>query len=406
VTATKRSPKVVFLCQRVPWPPDRGDRITTWHLLQHLMQRGADLHIGCFQEEDRDAEGVAFLASRCREIVAPRLSRRTRKLTSLRGLLTGEPLTLPFFRDRALHAAMRRWSRPAPPDLCFVYSSSMAQYALGEPAGAKVMHFAELDSDKWGQYAAKSGALGRWIYGREAVRLLAFEDRVARQFTRSLVVSDVERTLFRERIPGIDPAVLPNGVDVEHFTSQGDGNRAPHTAIFTGVMDYEPNIDGVCWFVDRCWPELRQRFPDARLLVVGSKPVPKVLALAQQPGITVTGRVPTTPPWFDQAAVAIAPLRLARGVQNKVLEAMSMGLPVVSSPQASQGLGDVPPGTLTIADGETATTAAVAELFAAPDRARAMGRAAADWVRREWRWERVYQRLDELLAAAGVPWPA
>ena len=406
MTATKRSPKVVFLCQRVPWPPDRGDRITTWHLLQHLMQRGADLHIGCFQEEDRDAEGVAFLASRCREIVAPRLSRRARKLTSLRGLLTGEALTLPFFRDRSLSAAMRRWSHPSPPDLCFVYSSSMAQYALGEPAGAKVMHFAELDSDKWGQYATKSGTLGRWIYGREAVRLLAFEDRVAREFTRSLVVSDVERTLFRERIPGVDPAVLPNGVDVEHFTSAGCANRTPHTAIFTGVMDYEPNIDGVCWFVDRCWPALRQQFPDARLLVVGSKPVPKVLALAQQPGITVTGRVPTTPPWFDQAAVAIAPLRLARGVQNKVLEAMSMGLPVVSSPQASQGLGDVPPGTLTVADGETATTAAVAELFAAPDRARAMGRAAADWVRREWRWERVYQRLDELLAAVGVQWPA
>jgi polysaccharide biosynthesis protein PslH len=392
----------VFLCQRVPWPPDRGDRITTWHLLQHLLQRGADVRIGCFQEEDRDAEGVAFLASRCREIVAPRLDRRTSKLTSLRGLLTGEPLTLPFFRDRRLSAAMRRWSRDQRPDLCFVYSSSMAQYALDEPAGAKVMHFAELDSDKWRQYAAKSGALGRWIYGREARRLLAFEDRVARAFARSLVVSEVERTLFRECIPGVDPAVLPNGVDVDHFTSAGDGERHPQTAIFTGVMDYEPNIDGVCWFAERCWPTLRQRFPDARLLVVGSKPVPAVQALAQLPGITVTGRVPTTPPWFDRAAVAIAPLRLARGVQNKVLEAMSMGLPMVSSPQAAQGLGDVPAGTLTVADGEVATIDGVADLFAAPARARAMGLAAAAWVRREWRWERVYQRLDELLAELGV----
>ncbi|MCU0862942.1 MAG: TIGR03087 family PEP-CTERM/XrtA system glycosyltransferase [Planctomycetes bacterium] len=402
MNSPKPSPKVVFLCQRVPWPPDRGDRITTWHLLQHLMQRGADLHIGCFQEEDRDAEGVAFLASRCREIVAPRLDRRARKLTSMRGLLTGEALTLPFFRHGALRAAMRRWSHGRPPDLCFVYSSSMAQYALDEPAGAKVMHFAELDSDKWRQYAKVSGALGRWIYGREATRLLAFEDRVARSFSRSLVVSDVERALFRERIPGVDPVVLPNGVDVEHFTAAATAERHPHTAIFTGVMDYEPNVDGVCWFVERCWPALRQRFPDARLLVVGSKPVAKVQALAQQPGITVTGRVPTTPPWFDRASVAIAPLRLARGVQNKVLEAMSMGLPMVSSPQASQGLGDVPAGTLTIADGEAATIAGTSELFAAPERARAMGLAAAAWVRREWRWERIYQRLDYLLAELGV----
>jgi sugar transferase (PEP-CTERM/EpsH1 system associated) len=334
--------------------------------------------------------------------VAPRLSRRVRKLTSLRGLLTGEALTLPFFRDAALAAAVRRWSEPEPPDLVYVYSSSMAQYAMASPARAKVMQFAELDSDKWRQYATVSGPVGRWIYGREARRLLAFEDRVARTFSRSLVVSEVERTLFRERIPGVDPAVLPNGVDVVHFTSSGDRDRQPRTAVFTGVMDYEPNIDGVCWFVDACWPALRQRFPDAQLLIVGSKPVAKVQALAQRPGITVTGRVPETPPFFDRAAVAIAPLRLARGVQNKVLEAMSMALPVVASPQAAQGLGDVPAGTLTVADGAAATLAGVADLFADPVRARASGAAAAAWVRREWRWERMYDRLDAILAEAGV----
>ena len=147
-------------------------------------------------------------------------------------------------------------------------------------------------------------------------------DRVARAFDRSLVVSEVERDLFRQRIAGVEPAVLPNGVDVGHFQSRGDGDRHARTAIFTGVMDYEPNVDGVCWFVDACWPALRERFPDAQLLVVGSRPSPRVTALARVPGVTVTGRVPETPPWFDRAAVAIAPLRLARGVQNKVLEAL------------------------------------------------------------------------------------
>lgn len=397
-------PKVVFLCQRLPWPPDRGDRITTWHFLQHLLDRGAEVRLGCFTEEDRDAEGVAFLASRCREVVAPRLSRRLAKLTSLRGLLTGEALTLPFFRHRELQHAVQRWSEPKP-DLVFVYSSSMAQYVLTTPARAKVMQFAELDSDKWRQYAAVGGPLARWIYGREARLLLRFEDRVARTFDRSLVVSDVERELFRERIPGADAAVLPNGVDVGHFVSRGDGERHPHTAIFTGVMDYEPNVDGVRWFVDACWPTLRQRFPDARLLVVGSKPVPAVQVLARVPGVTVTGRVPTTPPWFDRAAVAIAPLRLARGVQNKVLEAMSMGLPVVSSPQAAQGLGEVPPGTLALADGAEATVAGIAELFAEPVRARQKGLAAARWIREQWRWERMYERFDAILAELGVTLP-
>src|SRR5688572_26330730 len=186
---TPVAPNVVFLCQRVPWPPDRGDRITTWHVLRHLLARGAAVRIGCFREEERDDDGVGFLGSRCREIVAPRLSRPLRKATSLRALLTGEPLTLPFFRHRELAAAVRRWTVAEPPDLVFVYSSSMAQYAIDAPAKIRVMQFAELDSDKWRQFAAKSSALGRWIYTRGSRRLLAFEDRVARSFSASLVVS-------------------------------------------------------------------------------------------------------------------------------------------------------------------------------------------------------------------------
>lgn len=397
-----KKPSVVFLCQRVPWPPDRGDRITTWHFLQHLLQHAGEVRVGCFLEEDRDEQGAAFLRGRCTEVVAPRLSRRLRKVTSLRGLITGEALTLPFFRHADLRAAVERWTAAGTTDLIHVYSSSMAQYAMAAKARAKVMQFAELDSDKWRQYAAASRGPGRWIYAREAKRLLQFEDRVARTFSRSVVVSDVERALFVERIPGVLPAVLPNGVDVDHFCSAGDAERHPRTAIFTGVMDYEPNVDGVCWFVAECWPELRRRFPDARLLIVGSKPVAKVQALGAEPGITVTGRVPTTPPFFDRAAVAIAPLRLARGVQNKVLEAMSMGLPVVSSPQAAQGLGDVPPETLAIAADAAATTTAIGALFADPPRARAIGAAAAAWVRTQWRWERMYERYDALLAELGV----
>lgn len=395
-------PRVVFLCQRVPWPPDRGDRITTWHFLQHLLARGAEVRIGCFQEEDRDQSAVEFLRERCAEVVAPRLARSKAKLTSLRGLLTGEPLTLPFFRSRELQQAVTRWCE-TPPDLIYVYSSSMAQYALQPKASAKIMQFAELDSDKWRQYATVSGPLGKWIYGREAKRLLEFETKVARTCSRSLVVSEIEKQLFQELIPGVKPDVLPNGVDIEHFSSQGDGERHPHTAIFTGVMDYEPNVDGVCWFAERCWPTLRERFPDAQLLIVGSKPIAKITALGDIPGITVTGRVEATPPYFDKSSVAIAPLRLARGVQNKVLEAMSMALPIVASPQASQGLGSVPEQALTVADGEEQTIEGVAKWFADPERARRDGLAAAAWVRTEWRWEHMYERLDAILDELKVP---
>ena len=227
----------------------------------------------------------------------------------------------------------------------------------------------------------------------------------ASEVAGGFVVSEVERELFQQLIPGVVPDVLPNGVDIEHFRSQGDGERHPETAIFTGVMDYEPNIDGVCWFAKDCWPTLRSRFPDARLLIVGSKPTARVTALGDLDGITVTGRVATTPPYFDKSAVAIAPLRLARGVQNKVLEAMSMALPTVASRQAAQGLGDVPGDSLFVADNAAETIEGVAKWFADPELARRDGLAAAQWVRDEWRWERMYERLDAILTELGLPPP-
>jgi len=392
----------VFLCQRVPYPPDRGDRITTWHLLQHLLDRGDAVRLACFSEEARDADAVAFLRSRCAEVAAPLLPRGWRKVASLRGLLTGQALTLPFFAHAGLRRVVDRWCRDRPPDLTYVYSSSMAQYVFRRRGGVKVMHFAELDSDKWQQFAQRSGLLGRWLYGREARKLLAFEDAVAHDFDAAVVVSEVERELFERRIRGVTPTVLPNGVDVDHFRSAGDDQRQPHTLVFTGVMDYEPNVDGVAWFADQCWPSIKRRHADARWLIVGSKPVPAIKALAALPGVEVTGRVPATPPYFDRATVAIAPLRLARGVQNKVLEAMSMGLPVVATPQAAQGIGAAPAGTLRVASTAEATIAVVDDLFADPARARAQGRAAAEWVRANCRWQNVHDRLDALLARLGL----
>ena len=396
--------RVLFLSQRVPWPPDRGDRITTCHFLGHLLARGAEVYVGCLAEDPRDLEAAETLRARVRDICAPRIHRSQRKLTSLRGLVTGEALTLPFFRDRRLSRQIAKWRESAQFDLIYVYSSSMAQYALDHDKAVRLMQFAELDSDKWRQFAERSRGPGAFIYRREARTLLEFERRVARTFDESFVVSEVEKELFMQLIPEVEPVVLQNGVDVEHFASAGDAERDPHTLVFTGVMDYEPNVDGVLWFVETCWPGVRQRFPDAKLLVVGSRPCRAIEELGQRDGIEVTGRVPETPPYFDRATVSIAPLRLARGVQNKVLEAMSMGLAVVSSPQAAQGLGDVPADTMIVADGAEATTAGCLRLLEQPAEARAMGQRAAHYIRQHFRWERMFERLDEVIRRHVPDW--
>ncbi len=389
---------VLFLSQRVPHPPDRGDRITTYHFLRHFRERGDRIRVGCLCEDDRDLESAAELATMVEAVSAPRMRHQTvQKLASLRGLLTGQALTLPYFANRELRAAVDAWVQEDPPDLIYVYSSSMAQYALNHEGPVRIMQFAELDSDKWRQYAERRSGIGRYIYGREARLLLDYERRVAQSFNESFVVSDVEKELFISKIEDVEPVVMPNGVDVDHFASQGDAERDPHTLIFTGVMDYEPNVDGVLWFRETSWPAIRKAHPDARLLIVGSKPCDEIKRLDGQEGITVTGRVPETPPYFDKAAVAIAPLRLARGVQNKVLEAMSMGLPVVSSPQAGQGLGEVGEDTLIVTENPSATTAAIIDLLEEPERAREIGANAAAYVRTQFHWDTMFARLDDLL---------
>jgi sugar transferase (PEP-CTERM/EpsH1 system associated) len=396
--------KVLFLSQRVPFPPDRGDRITTHHFLQHLLAGGADVRVGCLSDEATDEESIRHLAGQVREIHAPRIRRSWRKITSLRGLCDGSPLTNKFYFHASLKARVDAWMQEDPPDLVYVYSSSMAQYVLHHPGPVRLMQFAELDSDKWRQYAAHSHGPRSWLYRREAARLLAFESVVARSFDTSFVVSTTEKELFERCIPGVTPVVLPNGVDTTHFRAgggeqDGPGERGPHTLIFTGVMDYEPNVHGVSWFVRECWPDLRAAFPDARLLIVGSRPVPSVQAMHGRDGIEVTGRVAAIPPYLDRAALAIAPLHLARGIQNKVLEAMSSGLPVVSSPQAAQGLeaGAEDAGLFVAADAR-ATVAAVSALLADPRACREHGRRAARFVRERFRWERMYGILDAVLA--------
>ncbi len=390
------------MSQRVPWPPDRGDRITTWHVLRHLLGQGASVRVGCLAESDRDEEMARELAPQVEALCAPRIHRGPRKLLSLSGLLTGQALNLIFFGDRRLRAQVARWLAEDPPDLIYVYSASMAQHVMpsGQDQSLRVMQFAELDSDKYRQYAEHDGPLGGWIYGREADKLLEFERQVARAFDVSLVVSDVEKELFMKCIPDVEPTVVPNGVDVDHFSSSGDENRDPHTLIFSGVMNYEPNVEGIQWFVRDCWEPIRAAHPDARLLIVGSHPTREIRELAEHPGIEVTGRVPETPPYFDRAAVALAPLRLARGVQNKVLEAMSMGLPIVASPQASQGLGDVPHDTLLRAEGRDATVAAVCRLLDDPSEARMIGERAAAFVRSRYRWEQMLARFDAAIDEA------
>ncbi|ABI55496.1 TIGR03087 family PEP-CTERM/XrtA system glycosyltransferase [Alkalilimnicola ehrlichii MLHE-1] len=402
---------VLFLVHRIPWPPNKGDKIRSYHILRHLAGRYR-VHLGTFVDDPADQAHVPELERLCASVCARPLPASRARTRALTGLLTGEPLTLPWYRDRTLQdwvddtLARHRIRR------ALVFSSAMGQY-LPDRAGEllRVVDFVDVDSDKWTQYAASK----RWpmsaLYRREGRRLLAYERRLAAASDASLFVSPAEAESFRGFAPESTGRVhaLNNGVDARFFAP--DPQRpSPYppgtrTVVLTGAMDYWPNVDAACWFAEAVLPRLQAGLPGLQFHVVGSRPAPRVLALAQRPGVTVTGFVDDVRPWIQHAALAVAPLRIARGVQNKVLEAMALGRPVVATPQALEGLTARPGEDLLLAwDEPEAFATRVAAQLTDPDPI--LGKSARERVLADYDWDRNLAQLDALLdgeeAAPGV----
>jgi sugar transferase (PEP-CTERM/EpsH1 system associated) len=384
--------ELLFLSHRIPYPPNKGDKIRSFHLLRHLARRFV-VHVGTFVDDDDDWQHVDALKAQCNggEVLALPLRKRPATARSLVGLLTGEALSLPYYRD----AALRRWVD----DLlarrqvrrAVVFSSPMAQY-LERHAILRVADIVDVDSDKWTQYAAKARWPARWIYAREGRRLLDYERHVARTFDASYFVSRAEAELFHRLAPESVNRVshFANGVDTLYFSPDvphpdpfASGEEA---LVFTGAMDYWPNVDAVTWFAREALPAIRRERPTAVFYIVGSRPTPAVQALAAIDGVRVTGTVPDVRPYLAFARAVVAPLRIARGIQNKVLEAMAMARPTVVTPQALEGIDAQPGRDLLLApeDGPGFARTVLDLLAGNADR---IGRSARDRVVAHYGWD-------------------
>ena len=398
---------VLYLVHRLPYPPDKGDKVRSYHVLKHLLQRHR-VFLGTFVDDEQDLAHVDTLRRLCADLHVARLHPRMARLRSVWAFATGEPLTLRYYADSGLAAWVDRTLAQQAIDAALVFSSSMAQYVERRSGLRVFLDLVDVDSAKWGQYGERQSGPLRWLYRRESRTLLSYERRIVKDAERSYFVTDNEVALFCSLAPECNGMVesMGNGVDAGYFAPD-PARASPFTAderplVFTGAMDYWPNIDAVTWFASEVLPELRARHPALRLVVVGRNPSAEVRSLAGD-GVIVTGTVPDVRPFLQHAAVAIAPLRVARGIQNKLLEAMAMAVPVVASPDCVKPLqARVGSEVLTAADAADFVRELDA-LLLDPARARAIGAAGRRRVLDSYSWSAHLRLLDDridMMAAA------
>ncbi|MGH6967662.1 MAG: TIGR03087 family PEP-CTERM/XrtA system glycosyltransferase [Stellaceae bacterium] len=395
---------LLFLAHRLPYPPDKGDKIRSWPILRYLAARHR-VHLGTFYDDPRDTAHIPALEQICASVCALPLRPLPARVRSLVGLATGEALSARYFRDRRLMAWIDKTVARVRPRAAFVYCSAMAPYVTGLALERRVIDMVDLDSEKWLSYAEAGGWLAP-LYGREARRLLALERRAASEFDATLFVSMTEAERLEHRAPECAARVhvMPNGIDLDRFNPDraypNPFPRGRRAAVFTGAMDYRPNADAACWFGNEVVPRLRRRWSNIDFWIVGANPTRAVRRLCSDANIRVTGRVPDVRPYLAHADMAVAPLRLARGLQNKVLEAMAMAKPLIATPLALAAFG--------FARNEEVFAAATPAEFvdmialALSAKGRAVGLRGRARVAAEYRWETRLPLLDTLLAEAPV----
>lgn len=404
--------KLLYLVHRLPYPPNKGDKVRSYHLLKHLTQSHR-VFLGTFIDDPADEAYLDTVRGLCPDLFVARIQPRSAKLRSLAGLLTGQSLSQHYYQNAGLQRWVQQTLSEHDIDAVVIFSSVMAQYIQVSSKVPMLVDFVDVDSAKWTQYAPDHRWPLSWLYRREGERLQAFERSVAQRAQRSFFVTDNEASLFKKLAPESAATVdaISNGVDAEFFAPDparpspfGNAAGQPEQIplVFTGAMDYWPNIDAVTWFVSDMMPSLRQQWPQLCFYIVGRSPPPAVQALAG-PGVVVTGTVPDVRPYLQHAAVVVAPLRVARGIQNKILEAMAMARPVVASDSCAQAIQAESETELLSATNPPDFIAQISALLASPERCARVGAAGRQRVLSDYSWSAHLSKIDTYLNPKAHP---
>ena len=398
--------EILFLSHRLPFPPDRGDKIRSHHVLKHLASM-APVHVGTMADDPRDmayeAELAAIAHSQCLIV-----RNKPLPLAGIEALVRHEPVSLAAFRHARLSAWVRETLASRPIRAIYVFSGQMGQYVPDDFAGRIVMDMVDVDSAKFEAYAGQRGGLRGWIDAREGRLLARVEQKLAERAAHTLFVSDAEAALFLSRLENAAPvqvSALGNGIDTEYFspllpseTCLGEGG--PHIS-FTGQMDYPPNVEAAVRLAERLMPAVRAVHPQARCHIVGREPAPAARALDGLNGVRVWGSVPDIRPFVAASDLVMVPLSIARGVQNKVLEAMAMARPVVLSPEAATGIAAADGEHFAVARDDAKMIKQCLDLLGNPQKANAMGERARRHVVDHCGWEHTLRPLSAIMGIDG-----
>jgi sugar transferase (PEP-CTERM/EpsH1 system associated) len=414
---------ILYLSHRIPYPPDKGDKIRSFHMLEHLARRHR-VWCACFLDSPSEERYIDPLRAYCHDVAAVRLNRRLAAARGLVGLIGGGTITESFYAHAGMHRVLNTWREAVEFDVLVAFSSSMAPYALAVPAKRHVLDLCDLDSQKWIAYGATAKRPARWLYRTEGRRLEERERTWIDRFDATALVTEAEAATLDGRYRPAKIHVVGNGVrlpepdenrslatadresGLENDGPAGKGTEphtddaAPPTVGFVGVMDYRPNVDAMQWFVSQCWPMIRRTVPEAEFRIIGRSPTWRVRRLASVPGVHVVGGVEDVTAELRRIDVSVAPMRIARGIQNKVLEAMAASRPVVLTSIAAQGISARHDEEFLVANRPKKFAQSVGRLLFDPADRRRLGHAARRFVAVHHCWEETLRRFE--LIVTGV----
>ncbi len=396
--------RVLLLVHRFPYPPDKGDKIRAWHVLDALT-RDHDVELVTHVDDPADLDHLEAVRTRVSRLHAPFLAPLARRVRAVTRFLAGDALSFAWFEHPAARRAVADALRNRRPDVIVSVSAQPLGYVFGlsEARGIPIVaDLVDVDSEKWADYSRSTawggaGAIRRRFMDLESRRVRAMERRIAETAARVIVTTHREASLFRTKVASVPVAAIPNGVVIPDVPRSAP---AGHVMVFVGTMDYTANEDAACWAAEDILPRVRRAIPDAEFHVVGRHPTVRVRKLAEHPGVVVSGAVPSIEPHLGRASVALLPLRVARGVQNKVLEAMASGVPVVTTTEVGDSLGAVNGRDLVVGDTAAELATAAENLLRNRSEAEALGRRGRAFVSEYFRWDSFDAALLECVKGA------